>query len=98
MERILPLVLRSVAEIGEERSSEELINATVKTKLFGTHGHLDSLGVVLLVSDLEDAIVEEFGKDIILADDRAMSQKTSPFRNVELLCAYIEKLLNEDET
>ena len=39
--------------------------------------------------------IEEFEKDIVLADEKAMSIRTSPFRNVESLTSYIESLLEE---
>ncbi|MBD3843955.1 MAG: hypothetical protein IE909_19185, partial [Campylobacterales bacterium] len=47
------------------------------------------------ITDLEERISDEFEKDIVLADEKAMSQKASPFRNVETLTNYIQKLLEE---
>ena len=40
-------------------------------------------------------ISEKFNKEIILADEKAMSQERSPFLSVKSLADYIEKLLNE---
>ena len=56
---------------------------------------MDSLALVSFIADLEDKISDEFEKDIILADEKAMSQRTSPFRSVETLTNYIQKLLEE---
>lgn len=96
MNNILSAVLEAVKDVGKDSEIESLVNANEDTELFG-RGDLDSLGVVLLVSELEDIISEEFGKDIILADDRAMSQRTSPFKSVKTLTKYVGKLLEEGE-
>jgi acyl carrier protein len=97
MEKVREVVRAVLNEIGETEGIEELVNAADDTRLLGSQGHLDSLGVVLLVSELEEAIGDEFGRNILLADDRAMSQRSSPFRNVGSLCAYIEEVMQEDE-
>jgi len=93
MEKIFNLVLETVKEIGEDQEKPELINATEDTRLFGDN--LDSMGIVFLVTDLESRISDEMGVDIALADERAMSQKTSPFRNVKTLTKYTQALLKE---
>ena len=56
---------------------------------------MDSLALVSLITDLEEKISDEFDEDIVLADEKAMSQRTSPFRTVESLTEYISKLLEE---
>ena len=95
MEKVAQLVLRVVKEIGEDQEKSVLIKAGEDTRLFGEN--LDSLGIVFLVTDLESAISEEFGIDLTLADERAMSQKTSPFRTVKLLTKYVSLLISEHE-
>lgn len=95
--KIYELVVTALSELGEEMGIAELAEPNVKTKIFGGNGSLDSMGVVHLVSELEDLLAEEFDIDIILADDRAMSRHTSPFRNVESLCKYIEAVMAEEE-
>lgn len=59
------------------------------TALFGSGGGLDSMGLVTLVVEVEQVLAERFGLQITLADDRAMSQRSSPFRTVGTLVAYI---------
>jgi acyl carrier protein len=59
------------------------------TALFGRGGWLDSMGLVTLVVEVEQVLAEQFGLPITLADDRAMSQRSSPFRTVGTLVAYI---------
>ena len=94
-EKIEKIIIEVLNEINEELENENLNNPTSETKLYGGSGALDSLALVSLITDLEERISDEFEKDIILADEKAMSQRTSPFRNVETLTNYIQKLLEE---
>ena len=94
-EKIEKIIINSLIDLNEELENKELNNPTNKTKLYGTNGILDSLALVSLITDIEEIISDEFEQDIILADEKAMSQRTSPFRNVESLSLYIEKLLKE---
>ena len=93
MNNILNLVLEVVHEIGADQESKELMEATEKTRLLGEH--LDSLGIVFLVTELESKISDELEVHVALADERAMSQKTSPFRSVKTLTKYLQTLIDE---
>jgi acyl carrier protein len=65
------------------------------TVLFGKSGSLDSLGLVNLIVAVEQGLEETFEASLTLADERAMSQKNSPFRNVNALAEYVDVLLSE---
>jgi acyl carrier protein len=68
---------------------------TASRDLFGGDSPLDSMDLVALVVDLEEQLRDQFGKDITLADERAMSQEVNPFSKVESLTRYIHLLLTE---
>lgn len=72
-------------------------NLNEKTALLGAEGILDSMGLVSLIVAVEQDVEDEFGKEITIADAKAMSQKNSPFKTVGSLADYIENLLNEEE-
>ena len=91
--KIEKIIVQALVELNEELENENLNNTTSETKLYGGSGALDSLALVSLITDLEERISDEFEKDIILADEKAMSAKTSPFRNIESLTSYIKSLL-----
>ena len=93
MQKVLDLVLETVKEIGEDQNNQALIDANEDTRLFGEN--LDSMGIVFLVTDLESRISDELDVDLTLADERAMSQKTSPFRSVKTLANYANTLIEE---
>lgn len=63
--------------------------------IFGAGGALDSLGLVNFLADLEYRIAEVYGRDVVLASERAMSRNHSPFRDVAALSGYIVELLSE---
>ena len=75
---------------------EESIELSLDSKLFGGGGPLDSMALVNLVVDLEELIEDDYGKTITLADEKAMSRRTSPFSRVQNLIDYVQEQLNSD--
>ena len=96
MNSITNLIITSLNELNEELNDPSLENISNQTKLFGSDGALDSLALVSFIIDLEEKISNDFGKDIVIADEKAMSQRTSPFNTVNSLTEYIEQLLQEN--
>lgn len=92
-DKIEKIIIKTLVELNEELENESLKSPSSKTKLYGANGGLDSLALVSFITDLEEKISDEFDKEIVLADEKAMSAKTSPFRNVESLTLYIKSLL-----
>ncbi len=68
------------------------------TYLIGRRASLDSLGLVTLIVDLEQKIEETFNVALTLANERAMSQKSSPFLTVGSLADYICTLIDEQRS
>jgi acyl carrier protein len=66
------------------------------TRLIGRKGVLDSMGLVTLIVDVEQRLEEEHDIVVVIADERAMSQKHSPFRSVGSLADYILQLAEEE--
>ena len=73
---------------------EETFELTLDSKLFGGDGPLDSMALVSLLVELEEYIEDEFAVAITLADEKAMSRKTSPFARVSYLIDYINEKIN----
>lgn len=91
--KIEKIIHDALRDLNEELENKELNNPTKETKLYGVNGALDSLALVSFITDLEEYIAAEFDKDIILADEKAMSQNNSPFNTIHTLTTYIEELL-----
>lgn len=65
------------------------------TRLIGREAVLDSLGLVSVIVEVEQRLEERYGLTLILADERAMSQRHSPFRSVRSLTDYVCQRLEE---
>ena len=94
-DRIKTVIMNSIEEINRQLENEDQLEKSTNTVLFGENGKLDSLGLINLVVAVEQNIEDEFDITITLADERAMSQETSPFRTVGTLTDYIEMILEE---
>ena len=95
IENIESLVLAAASKAATE-GQHEAAHFTPSSDLFGGDSPLDSMDLVALVVDLEEQIRDAFGKEITLADERAMSQEHSPFRSVQSLADYAYTLLSEN--
>ena len=90
---IQSIVLESVQMLAEDFELEALKAPDPQTALYGEGGSLDSMSLVNLIADIEEALVEKFDASIALADEKAMSAKSSPYRNVASLTdAVIERM------
>ena len=89
---ILEIIFQSLANLNAERDASDQVPVGIETQLFGGNSVLDSLALVSVISDVEMGVSDAMGEVITLTDDRAMSQKISPFTNVRTLCAYILSL------
>ena len=63
------------------------------TRLFGRDGLLDSMGIVSLIVAVEQAIEDRHGALVSLADERALSQSSGPYRTISTLADYASALL-----
>ena len=89
-------VILLIEEFLEEELGEK-IEIKIDSKLFGGGGPLDSMALVNLVLELEEFVEDEYGKTITLADEKAMSRRTSPFSRVSYLIDYINEKIKTDE-
>lgn len=92
------LILVRLARLGQELGKPVLAQADEQTRLFGEASLLDSIGLVTLMADLEDDIHQAAGVWVTIADEKAMSRLTSPFRRVGLLADHIVELVATAQT
>lgn len=90
---IIDIIFKSIDEINEQNGTNILKN--LDTKLFGKESDLDSFGLVNLIVSIEENINYNFNVSISIADEKAMSQKNSPFKSVNTLADYTTELINE---
>lgn len=90
-------VLSAIEEINQHLAVTAVLEPAPETVLYGGGSGLDSLGLVNLIVAVEGALAEELDVEITLADEKAMSQESSPFRTVNTLVEYIVSRLEEND-
>ena len=90
----LKLIYESVDELNLDLESDEQIIKEESTTIFGNNSKLDSMGLVNLITIIEEKLEESTGNFISIADEKAMSLESSPFKTIGTLKDYISKLLN----
>jgi len=88
------LILRTATQTNEQLA-KRIEQSGAETVLLGEGGVVDSLGLVTLIVAVEGAIEDELDISVTLADERALSQETSPFLTVGTLEGYIAMLLDD---
>jgi|SRR5579862_8387562 acyl carrier protein len=89
--RIEAIVLDALRAANKGRSPEEQLAVSPDAPLFGPGSRLDSMGLVVLLIDIEESLHGE-GLDVTLSDEKALSRTRSPFRSVPAIVAYIASL------
>ena len=91
-EKVNEIIFKCVDETNIEDGTN--ISKDLNIILMGTDSEIDSLGLVSLIVVIEEAINIEFDVSITLADEKAMSQRVSPFKTLDTLSNYIISLLD----
>ncbi|MBM3560235.1 MAG: acyl carrier protein [Alphaproteobacteria bacterium] len=94
-DQVLALIYDAIDELNDTLEPDRRLARTPATQLFGENGELDSFGLVTLIVGVELRLGERFGVPVTLADERAMSQRNSPFRSVGTLADYSIGLLQD---
>jgi len=91
------IVLRCMTDMAARYALDLKGGLSRETLLFGDAGLLDSVGLVSLIVAIEQEIESDLGLSIVLADERAMSQKHSPFRSIGALADYAASLVSAEQ-
>jgi acyl carrier protein len=93
--QIQAIVLEALHMANQAREVDKQLAVASDAPLFGRHGQLDSMAMVALIIDIEEALGAA-GYDVILTAERAMSRTQSPFKDVPSLVTYIEECLSTE--
>lgn len=96
-DKIFQSMYSAIDTVNGQFSEEMQLEKSPDTVLFGEGSRLDSLGLVNVIIAIEQKVEEDFETPVSLTDERAMSQKNSPFRTVRTLADYIFLLLQEGQ-
>lgn len=95
-EKIREIIFESIEEINSQLAKDKQIQKSDDAVLYGQKSVLDSLGLVNLIVDIEQRFQDKTGISINLADEKALSQKNSPYLTVKSLSDYITRILNDN--
>lgn len=87
-ETALNLIAEVISEFNETQGEERRIEFSPEARLLGAGSPLSSIELVTLLVDLEGRL-EAHGVGGVLTSERALSQKRSPFRDVNSLAEFI---------
>lgn len=93
--KITQMLFSVVDELNQMRPPDEYLAKDLEAPLAGDSGRLDSAGLINLIAVTEDKTAAEFGRPIVLTDDRTLSQINQVFRTLGTLADYIHLRLNE---
>ncbi len=82
------IIIDSFNELIETEGISVEVNGS--TALMGSNAVIDSLGLVTLLVDVEARLSDE-DVEISILSEKAMSQKNSPFLNIDSLTEYISE-------
>lgn len=88
-EAVLQAIYAAIRRANALRPPDQQLACDEMTALYGPEGGLDSLGLVSLILDVEEAVNAQAGTSLVLADERAMSQRHNPFRHVRSLADFV---------
>jgi acyl carrier protein len=83
------IVMASLQEVFAQLGQELPAAIDETTVLVGKDAVLDSLGVVSLIVEVEQRLEAAHEVSVTLANDKAMSQRSSPFRTVGVLADHV---------
>lgn len=86
------IVIQALELSNQSRSDDTQIPISDTCILFGQNGHLDSMALVALLMDIEDAFQEQ-DIDISLSDEKAMSLAHSPFKDIPSITQYVHDVI-----
>src|SRR4030095_17241338 len=93
--QLVGLITASLRDVAAHARPIQIDLIGEETRLFGSKGLLDSIGLVTVVCEVEQQGSDQLGLSISIGDDRALSLERSPFRTVGMLADYVLMLLDE---
>ncbi|MES2330144.1 MAG: acyl carrier protein [Bacteroidota bacterium] len=92
---VLEIIYEGIDDLNQDLEPGEQLEKNEEATIFGPDSKLDSMGLVNLITIIEEKLEKKTGRFISIADERAMSMEASPFKTIGTLKNYITDLINE---
>ena len=86
------IIIEAIHELNQTLDIPVNIESGIDSPIYGKNGILDSISLVSLIVSIEQKIEDHFGVSIILANEKAMSQRNSPFLTIGTLSNFATTL------
>lgn len=94
-EKIIKIIIDSINDFNEDLTDDEKISTELDSNIYGGNSSLDSMGLVSFIVNLEQFLEDELNKSLSLADEKAMSRKSNPYKNINTLADFVLELLEQ---
>ena len=95
-QQVLPIVVDAIGIINQNLEQPLALEQLNQCSIYGGAAGLYSISLVALISLIEESVENSLGVAIILANEKALSRKHTPFLNVGVLTSYICELINAE--
>lgn len=95
-ERVITIIIDAVNIINHNLDNPLPINLFGKCPIYGGKNGIDSISLVSLISIVEDSLENQLAVSVILANEKSMSMRNSPFLTVDGLADYICTLISKE--
>ncbi|MFE7525295.1 hypothetical protein ACFU7Y_06200 [Kitasatospora sp. NPDC057542] len=92
-DRILQIVIEAIDDINTMREEKIPTDNVLDLCLYGNDGVFESMYLVAFLAQVEEGLEDEFGVEVTLASEKAVSLRVSPFSRVRRLIDFIEEEL-----
>ncbi|HEV8364741.1 MAG TPA: hypothetical protein VGQ52_14600 [Gemmatimonadaceae bacterium] len=76
----------------DDQNEHGAVTATASLPLVGENAAITSMRLVSFIADLETTLASDYGLNLTLVSEQALSRSKSPFRSVDALADYILEL------
>jgi acyl carrier protein len=90
-DEIIALIIETVRLFRAVNAATDLRSVAI----YGDGG-IDSMGLVIFLAELEARLAETTGRDLVLANEKALSRSSSPYREAGTLADFVLELLREE--
>ena len=94
------IIIKSLTSLDsvDDQAQTEIASMDEAFPLFGSDARLDSLDLVSVITDLEEALSDQLDYFLSLTDDADLSREISPFDTIGTLLDYCEELIGARNT
>jgi len=92
-ERVRELISEIIEDLNQTREEKIPTDNLLDVCLYGGNGVFDSMHLVSFLVQVEEALEDEFDREISLTSEKAVSSRIGPFSSVRRLMDFIDEEL-----